>query len=164
MSESRRSASLVCALVREECGRPVSILPTAFCLLPTVFCCALAIAGVEIRSKQMVRRDFILSFGLLMWLARFADYTLVRGSRPRGSISKVRPTNRAKNIAPENVGANPFEALRRAIVVDADLTREPLAPLSPSSRSRAMHKSYRVPAASGPSYSKSDSTHQCRVL
>src|SRR5258706_9408514 len=48
MSDSRRSASLVCARVREAPG-----LPLAF---------ALAIGSIEIRRKQMIRRNLILSF------------------------------------------------------------------------------------------------------
>src|SRR4030095_11302698 len=63
MSERRRSASLVCFQDSDTCDKRFCNLPTAFCLLPTVFCCARAIGGVELRSKQMVSRNFILSLG-----------------------------------------------------------------------------------------------------
>lgn len=51
MSKSRLSASLICARVRDA--------------RPLLLCRALAIDGVEIRSKQIVRRTFILSFLML---------------------------------------------------------------------------------------------------
>ena len=38
------------------------------------------------------------------------------------------------------------------------------APLAPSFRNRVKHTNCRVPAASGPSHSKPESTHQCRAL
>src|SRR5258705_1032799 len=91
MSDSRRSASLVCARVREAPG-----LPLAF---------ALAIGSIEIRSKQMIRRNLILSF----WAP--AEY---RCDKSKGSGRKkrsLRHENRAGTSFAEKWLASPSPRL-----------------------------------------------------